>query len=412
MIGQRKAVLLGGILIAAGEFSLAAPSEAAFYLGLVLLMFGTGLLKGNVSTIVGQIYRKGDPRRDSGFSIFYMGINIGALVSPIICGYIGERVSWRLAFAVAGAGMLAGLVQYLFGGKHLGQAGLYPASTGNAEQDRKQKRSAGLGVGVAVGLLAVFGILAAMGKIQLDPEAISDAVGWALLGISVVVFSWLIFFGGWSTEERKRSAVVMVLFIASAIFWASFEQAGSSLSLFAERNTNRNLFGWEFPASWFQFVQPIFVITLAPVFAWLWLSMGRKKAEPSAPGKFSFGLLFAGLAFAILIPAAKMAQGGAQVAIWWLMGTYLLQTLGELCLSPVGLSAMTKLAPDRAAGFIMGIWFLSTSIGNWLAGKAASFYSSMPLDSLFLWVAGPTLVAAVLLAIVVKPTVRLMSGVK
>jgi POT family proton-dependent oligopeptide transporter len=412
MIGQRKAVLLGGILIAAGEFALAAPAQAFFYLGLVLLMFGTGLLKGNVSTIVGQIYPKGDPRRDSGFSIFYMGINIGALVSPIICGYIGERISWRLAFAVAGAGMLAGLVQYVFGGKNLGDAGLHPASTGDPGKDRKRKRDAGLGVGVAVGVMVLFGVLAALGVIQLDPEAISNGVGWALLGISVVVFSWLIFFGEWSPEERKRSAVVMVLFVASAIFWASFEQAGSSLSLFAERNTDRNLLGWNFPASWFQFVQPIFVITLAPVFAWFWMALGRNKSEPSAPGKFTFGLLFAGLAFAILIPAAKTAQGGAQVAIWWLMATYFLQTLGELCLSPVGLSAMTKLAPDGAAGFIMGIWFLSTSIGNWLAGKAATFYSSMPLDSLFGWVAGPTLIAAVLLAILVKPTVRLMSGVK
>jgi proton-dependent oligopeptide transporter, POT family len=410
--GQRRAVLIGGVLIAAGEFSLMVPGDVFFYAGLVLLMFGTGMLKGNVSTIVGQIYRKGDPRRDSGFSIFYMGINLGALVSPLIVGYIGERISWRLGFGVAGIGMLAGLIQYILGAKYLGNAGLHPASTGNPELDRRQKRSAALAVGAGLGVFVLIGLLGASGAIQFTATAISDGLGWCLLGISAVVFSWLIFSGGWSPEERKRSAAVCVLFVASAIFWASFEQAGSSLNLFAERNTNRNLFGWEFPASWFQFVQPIFVVALAPVFAWLWLALNRKKAEPPAPVKFSLGLLFGGLAFAILVPAARMTLGGTQVAIWWLTGTYFLQTLGELSLSPVGLSAMTKLAPDRAQGFIMGIWFLSTSIGNWLAGKAASVYSSMPLPSLFGWVAVPTIGAAVVLVLLTKPTVRLMSGVK
>jgi proton-dependent oligopeptide transporter, POT family len=410
--GQRRAVLIGGVLIAAGEFSLMVPGDLFFYAGLVLLMFGTGMLKGNVSTIVGQIYRKGDPRRDSGFSIFYMGINIGALISPLIVGYIGERISWRLGFGVAGLGMLLGLIQYILGGKYLGDAGLHPASTGNPELDRRQKRSAALAVGAGLGVLVLTGLLAATGAITFSATSIADGLGWCLLGISVVVFSWLIFSGGWSLEERKRSAAVGVLFIASAVFWASFEQAGSSLNLFAERNTNRMLFGWEFPASWFQFVQPIFVVALAPVFAWGWLALNRKKAEPPAPAKFSIGLLFAGLAFAILVPAANMTVGGAQVGIWWLTVTYFLQTLGELSLSPVGLSAMTKLAPDRAQGFIMGIWFLSTSIGNWAAGKAASLFSSMPLPTLFGAVAGLTIAAAVLLALLTRPTVRLMSGVK
>src|SRR5581483_10944854 len=175
--------------------------------------------------------------------------------------------------------------------------------------------------------------------------------------------------------------------------------------------TDRHLFGWEFPAGWFQFVQPIFVVALAPVFAWLWLALGRRNAEPPSPAKFTLGLLFAGLAFAILIPAARMTQGGAQVAIWWLIGTYFLQTLGELCLSPVGLSATSKLAPDRAAGFMMGIWFLSISIGNWLAGKAASLYSSMPLPTLFGSVAGFAIAAGVILALLAKRTKRLMGDV-
>lgn len=410
LTGQRRAVLIGGILIAAGEFCLFISSEVTLYVGLVLLMFGTGMLKGNVSTIVGQLYRKGDPRRDSGYSLFYMGINTGALISPMICGYIGEKVSWRLGFAVAGLAMLAGVVQYLWGSKHLGEAGLHPATTGDPELDRQNRRTAWTWILGGLGVFGLVGLLGGLGTITMTQ--ISDALGWALLIISAAVFWWLIFGKDWSPEERKRSAAVLVLFVASALFWASFEQAGSSLNLFAERQTNRFILGWEFPAGWFQFVQPIFVVALAPVFAWFWLKIARRNAEPSSPAKFTLGLLFAGLAFVILVPAAKMTEGGAQVGIWWLTGTYFLQTLGELCLSPVGLSAMSKLAPDRAAGFMMGIWFVSTAIGNWLAGKAASVYSSMPLPTLFGFVGWGTVAAAVVLALLIKPTVRLMSGVK
>jgi POT family proton-dependent oligopeptide transporter len=409
--GQRRAVLIGGILIAAGEFCLVISSDVTLYLGLVLLMFGTGMLKGNVSTIVGQLYRKGDLRRDAGFSLFYMGINLGALISPFICGYIGEKVSWRLGFAVAGAAMLAGLVQYALGSKYLGDAGLHPATTGDPVKDAASRRTAWTAVFAGLGVFVLVGALGALGVITMTQ--ISDGLGWALLVISAAVFYWLIFGSSWSPEERKRSAAVLVLFVASALFWASFEQAGSSLNLFAERQTDRMIGGWEFPAGWFQFVQPIFVVVLAPVFAWIWLGLARRNSEPSSPAKFTLGLLFAGLAFAILIPAARMTDGNAaKVGVWWLTGTYFLQTLGELCLSPVGLSAMSKLAPERAAGFMMGIWFVSTAIGNWLAGKAASLYSSMPLPTLFGSVAGFTIAAALVLALLIKPTVRLMSGVK
>ncbi|MBZ5727946.1 MAG: peptide MFS transporter [Acidobacteriia bacterium] len=410
--GQRRAVLIGGVFIAAGEFCLVAPSETSFYAGLVLLMMGTGLLKGNVSTIVGQLYAPGDPRRDSGFSLFYMGINLGALISPIICGYVGDRYGWRLGFGVAGVGMLAGLVQYVLGGRHLGSAGLHPASTGDAVEDRRQKRNAALAVGGGLSFFAILAVLGATGAIEFTATSISNGLGWGLLAIAVVVFSWLIFGKGWSLEERKRSAAVFVLFVAASLFWASFEQAGSTLSLFAERSTNRNVLGFVFPASWFQNVEATFVVALAPVFAWLWLALARRRAEPSSPTKFALALFFGGFAFVILVPAALMAARGTQVALWWLIGTYLLQALGELSLSPVGLSAMSKLAPARAAGFMMGIWFLSNSIGNWLAGKAASFYSSVPLPTLFGTVAAFTFAAAIALVILIKPTVRLMSGVK
>jgi len=410
IMGQRKAVLVGGLLIAAGEFSLVAPGEVFFYLGLVLLMMGTGMLKGNVSTIVGQLYAQGDVRRDSGFSLFYMGINTGALISPLICGWAAKQWGWRTGFGVAGAAMLIGVVQYMMGGKHLGAAGLHPARTGDPIRDSAQKRNAILAVGLGLGVLAIFGALAGTGVIPLTPDLISEGLGYVLVGISVVVFLWLIFGKEWSPVERKRSAAILVLFIASAVFWASFEQAGGSLNLFGERNTHRNLLGYEYPASWFQSVQPIFVVALAPVFAWLWLALRRR--EPSSPAKFSLGLLLAGSAFAIMVPAALLSAHGSTVSQWWLVGCYLLQTLGELCLSPVGLSAMTKLAPERAAGFMMGMWFVSISIGNWLAGRATSLYSSMPLPTLFESVAAFSIVGAVVLALMIKPTVRLMSGVK
>ena len=408
--GQRRAVLIGGIFIACGEFCLVAPSEAAFYLGLILLVTGTGLLKGNVSTIVGQLYTQGDPRRDSGFSLFYMGINLGALISPVICGYVGERISWRLGFGVAGLGMLAGVIQYLVTSRHLGSAGLHPASTGDPEKDLREKKTAMRAIGIGLALVAVLAALGMSGIVELNANLISDGFGWCLLAISVVIFSYLIFFGNWSPVERKRCAAILVLFVSSSLFWAAYEQAGSSLSFFAERGTDCTVLGYAFPPSWYQSVQPVFVVLLAPVFAWIWLKMGRR--EPSSPAKFSLGLLFGGLAFAILVPAAYTVVGGSKVGPYWLTGTYLLQTLGELCLSPVGLSAMTKLAPARAAGFIMGIWFLTNSIGNWLAGKAASMYSSMPLPTLFGANAGFSIVAAIVLALLIKPTVRLMQGVK
>ncbi len=414
--GQRRAVLLGGIFIATGEFCLTMPSEGCFYAGLVLLMMGTGLLKGNVSTIVGQIYSKSDIRRDSGFSLFYMGINTGALIAPLFCGWVGERISWRLGFGMAGLGMLAGVIQYVLGSKHLGTAGLHPASTGNPEQDRKQRNNALLAVGGIVGAAALLAVLSAVGVVPITATDVGDALGWIELGIAILVFSWLLGGSGWSPEERKRSAAVLVLFVASALFWASFEQAGSTLNLFAERNTNRILpftgRFHEFPASWFQSVQPVFVVTLSPVFAWIWLALARRKKEPSSPAKFALGLLFAGLAFAILVPPASRAATGEQAAMWWLIGTYLLQTLGELCLSPIGLSATSKLAPDRAAGFMMGIWFLSIAMGNWLAGNAVSFSVKMSMPTLFGSVAIFSVGAAIVLALLVKPTVKLMSGVK
>jgi POT family proton-dependent oligopeptide transporter len=408
--GQRRAVLYGGMLIAAGQFCLAAPSMAVFYLGLILLVLGTGLLKPNVSTIVGQIYAQGDARRDAGFSIFYMGINLGALISPLACGWLGERISWRLGFGLAGVGMIAGLIQYVLGGKYLGSAGMLPGAAGGPEVLRRRKRQAALGGLAALAIFGVCGGLAAAGAVEITAQTISNALGVVLVIVTAAIFSWLLLGKGWSGIERTRLGAILVLFLSAAVFWSAFEQAGSSLSLFAERSTNREAFGFLFPASWFQFVQPFFIITLAPVFAWFWLSL--RSREPSSPAKFAWGLCFAGLGFAILVPASSLAMRGAAVSPWWLVSTYLFHSLGELCLSPVGLSAMTKLAPARVGGMMMGLWFVSIGIGDYLGGRVTSLYESVSLPTLFGAVAGVAFVAMAALIVLIRPTVRLMSGVK
>src|ERR1700678_1245813 len=381
IFGQRRTVLYGAILIVAGQFFLMSQGVEGFYAGLGLLMFGTGMLKPNVSTIVGQLYAQGDRRRDSAFSIFYMGINLGGLLAPLVCGWVGERINWRLGFGMAGVGMAAGLIQYVLGWKHLGTAGLYPATSGDPEAARSAKRNAGLSAAAGAFILGAIGVLGATGRIDLTAERISAALGVVLILVSVGIFAWLLLGPGWSVIERKRSGAILVLFVASSVFWAAYEQGGSSLNLFAERSTRHVLLGFDFPPSWFQFVPSLFVMVLAPAFAWLWIAMGTR--EPSSPAKFAWGLLFSAIAFALLIPPARSAMLGALVSPWWLTGTYFLQTAGEMCLSPVGLSAMTKLAPARVAGLMMGLFFVSISIGDYLAGTAASLYESMPLPTLF-----------------------------
>ena len=405
IIGQRRAVLYGGVLIAAGNIFLASPSVTGFYGGLALLMLGTGLLKPNVSTVVGQLYSPDDRRRDAGFSIFYMGINVGALVSPLICGWIGERVNWRLGFVASAVGMIAGLIQYMLSRNYLGQAGLHPASTGDPERDQKQRRNGSLAVAAFLLGIVLVAVLAAQGVITVTAEAISNALGWVLMALAAGVFAWMILGKGWSPQERKRAGAILVLFVASAIFWGVYEQAGSTLNLFAERNTNRVVLGYEFPASWYQSVQPILVIILAPLYAWMWVRLGSR--EPSSPAKFSLGLLFVGLSFLVMVPAGY----GTYVSPHWLNVCYLLSVVGEMCLSPVGLSAMTKLAPARAQGFVMGVWFLSVGTGNWLAGKAGSLFEAVPLPLLFGVGGGVAVASAVLLAVLVRPAKKLMAGV-
>ena len=410
-IGQRRAVLYGGILIAAGHFSMAVPTLGSFYFGLFLIVIGTGLLKGNVSVIVGALYAPEDKRRDAGFSIFYMGINMGAFFSPIICGYLGQNVNWHIGFASAGIGMVFGLIQYVAGGRYLGDICSKPAPAASPQAAATLRRRSLFGGGVLAAAVIVFAIGAFTGVLPVTATQVADAAGYFLLFLTIGFFAWIFTSKGWTREERHRLYAIGALFLAAAIFWSVFEQAGSTLNLFADRNTRTELLGMPFPSSWFQSQNSLFLWMLAPVFAWLWIRLGSANREPSSPAKFAIGLVFVGLGFAILVPPARLAQQGVQVSPMWLTMTYLLHTVGELCLSPVGLSAMTKLAPVRIAGLVMGIWFLATSVGNYIGGRVSGFYESFPLPSLFSAVAVFGVVAAVVMFALTPPIKRMMGRV-
>ena len=425
VLGQRKAVLYGGTLIAAGHFSLAVPVPSAFYIGLVLIVFGTGLLKPNISVIVGQLYAPKDVRRDAGFSIFYMGINLGAFLGPLITGFLAQdprframvagwgmdpNSVWHWAFGAAGVGMTLGLVQYVISGRALGTAGLAPGGATTPALAAKFRRQALLWGGSGIGALVVVGLLAGAGIVTILPTTVRDLAGYSLIAITVMFFATLFLDRSWTREERGRLWVIFVFFICASIFWSVFEQAGSTLNLFADRSTRNELLGFNFPSSWFQALQPVFIIAFAPLFAWLWVKLGER--QPAAPAKFAVGLIGVGLGFVILMPAAASATPTTLVSPIWLMAVYLMHTWAELCLSPVGLSSMTKLAPARVVGSMMGVWFLGASVGNFMAGQMASFYEKMPLEQLLGAVSVLPIVAGIVMLLLSKRFNRMMSDAK
>ncbi len=409
-IGARRAVLWGGIIIACGHFSMAVPSTAAFFTGLTLIALGTGLLKPNISTMVGSLYAPGDERRDAGFSIFYMGINIGAFAAPLVTGYLAQSEgwknvlaswgmdpgsSWHWGFAAAGVGMTLGLIVYLRKLHWLSHVGDTPFRA--AGQSRPWGR---LGL-VVVGSLALIALMKASDD--------HPALVWFIFAVQIGA---VLFFAFRPHPDSKRIAAILIFFIAAEIFWALFEQTGSSISLFADQLTRNQLAGHAFPSSWWQSVNSIWVILLAPAFAFLWLRLGPR--QPSSPLKFALGIFFVGLSFLWMVPAAKLTAVG-KVSPLWLLGLFFLQTVGEMLLSPVGLSTMTKLAPQKLMGLVMGIWFLAAALGNKLAGAlAGNFTSTNPerlTDFFFnqaLWVGAATLVMLAL----VPWTKRLMGGVR
>jgi POT family proton-dependent oligopeptide transporter len=409
LIGQRRAVLYGGIIIASGHFAMAFPSIATFYLGLFLIVIGTGLLKGNVSVIVGQLYGPRDQRRDAGFSIFYMGINLGAFIAPLVCGSPGQRINWHFGFAAAGLGMVLGVIQYVAGARYLGDAGLHPAPAASPAAAARLRSRAAIAGGAMLAAVVAFGVGAYTGVVPVTATQIADAAGILLLVGTAAFFGWLFLAADWSREERLRLYAIGIFFLAAAVFWSLFEQAGSTLNLFADRDTRTALGAWSFPSSWFQSLNSLFLIIFAPAFAWLWIRLGRH--EPSSPVKFASGLILVGAGFATLVIAARLSAQGVQVSPLWLTVTYFLHTCGELCLSPVGLSAMTKLAPARIAGLMMGVWFLATSVGNFIAGRLAGFYEAMPLSELFGTIALFGIIPGIVLLALARPIKQLMGEV-
>ena len=401
LLGLRKAVLIGGIIIALGHFSLAFVGLPFFYTGLILIVVGTGLLKPNISALVGELYARDDPRRDSGFTIYYMGINLGATFSPLVCGTLGQKVGWHWGFAAAGVGMVFGLLQYVLSGARLGQAGAKPSGpkTDTAEPNGQSGLPMGLWLG-GFGIVIAALILPDLNSLQ----------RFALLGLGSSVFIFSLYWkGGYSSVIKNRGVVIYVLFWISALFWSGFEQAGSSLNLFADRMTQTAVLGWQFPSSWFQSLNPSYILVLAPVFAWVWTKLGDR--APSSPAKFTVGLVFLSLGFAVMVGATQLAAGGARVGPGWLAATYLLHTIGELFLSPVGLSLMTKLAPPHKVGQIMGVWFLSAAVGNFMGGEIASLFETFPLPKLFGSVAVVNVGVALVVALLVKPLRKLMGGI-
>jgi POT family proton-dependent oligopeptide transporter len=406
--GQRKAVWVGGWTIAIGHFTMAVPSTFTFFLGMVFIICGTGLLKPNVSTVVGELYPEGGARRDAGFSIFYMGINLGAFFGPLVTGYLGEANSWHWGFGAAGVGMVIGLIQYRLGAPHLGDIGLLKTKDTPEQLAAKSRRFFGTFFAVVAGVVAL-GYLVSAGVVPLTLPQIGSILGYGVLVVVGLYFLYVWTLGGHTAEESRKMGVIFWLFLLVAVFWSGFEQAGTSLNLFARDLTDRIVFGWEMPASWLQSVNALFIILGAPIFGSLWVWLERRNANPSIPMKAGLGLLGLAAGFFVLAWGAANATPDSLVSPSWLVVTYFLHTVGELCISPIGLSAITKLSPERRVGQMMGIWFVGAALGNLFAGLVAGRLETMLPSDLFRTVAmiiGGTGV----LAIVVAPQVKRLAG--
>ena len=361
ILGSKKAVTYGAILLVFGHLGMTVESnEQIFYLSLALIVSGVGFLKPNISTMVGALYEEGDPRRDSGFTIFYMGINIGAFTATLLCGYLGEQVGWAYGFGAAGIGMLFGLIIFLWGQKYLEGLAEPPSN-------KYLQKMNGISYESWAYISGIFMVLVTWFLVQN-----SQLVGQLLGGFGAIfIGAWLLYaLFRCAPDERDRLIVVGILILFSLIFWALFEQAGSSLNILTDRGVNRVIFGWEVPASMFQSLNAGFIFTIAPLFAMLWIALAKRNMEPSTPIKFSIGIILVGLGFLALVYGMRSSDG-LQTGVFWIILIYLLHTLGELCLSPVGLSSVTKLSPQRIVGFMMGMWFFASAAGNYVAGLIA-----------------------------------------
>jgi len=366
ILGSKKAVTYGAILLVLGHTGMAIESNVQiFYISLALIVAGVGFLKPNISTMVGSLYKEGDPRRDSGFTIFYMGINIGAFSASLLCGWLGQTYGWSYGFGAAGIGMLLGLIIFLWGQKYL-QGLAEPPS------NKYMQTSFGLSYEKWAYISGIAMVLVSWFLVQNQQVVQNLLSGFG----AIFIAAWLLYaLFKCPPQERDRLIAVGVLILFSLIFWALFEQAGSSLNILTDRGVDRTVFGYEVPASMFQSLNAGFIFTIAPLFALLWISLAKRGIEPSTPIKFAMGLIFVGLGFLVLV-FGMQSSSGIQTGLIWIVLIYLLHTIGELCLSPVGLSSVTKLSPQRIVGFMMGMWFFASAAGNFVAGKIAQATSS------------------------------------
>jgi len=412
LIGAQKAVIVGGALMTVGNLILVIPGPPAlFFCGLLVIILGVGLLKPNVSTMVAELYPEGGARRDAGFTMFYMGINLGAFIGPLIAGGLARAYGWRIGFLAAAIGIPLGLLQFWLSRHRFDGAGSRPhRSDGGAGLARDWTI-----VGIVVCAIAVLALAFSTGLITANPAPMAKSAAYVLVGMALAYFVYLLGFAGLDGVERRRIGVVAVMFVGCALFWSGFEQAGSSMNLFAQRHVDRMIGGFEIPAGWFQSVQPAFVILLAPLFSVLWVGLARRNLDVAAPLKFAFALMLMGAGFLFMVYAASLVAGGMKSPAYLLVLTYLVHTFGELCLSPVGLSTVTKLAPARFVGQMMGVWFLASSLGKLTAGLIAGSFdpddlAAMPDKYLGIAIYGGAV--GLVLLLISRPVTRWMGGIR
>ena len=402
LIGQQKAIFYGGLIITIGHFLLAFTLIETFYLGLLFVVLGTGLLKPNISAIVGGLYEKSPELRESGFTIFYMAINIGSILGFFICGFLGENIGWHYGFAAAGIGMLFGLIQFVLKKKSLDQIGLMPSTQLSKEKKKREINILILGFIVFL-TVALTGI---MGFWTFEPIAAAENLTLFILFVAVLYFIYLFLFGSLNKFEKRKIGLIIVLFFGAALFWSGFDQAGSSFNIFAKEYTNRIILGWEYPASWLQILNPALVVILSPFMAYMWIFLGRRMLDPSLPFKFGIGLFFMAIGFIFISIGASIAMEEGMASAKWLLLTYLFHTIGELTLSPIGLSAISKLSPKRFVGQMMGIWFLASALGAIIAGLLsgqATIEGLNTMPSLFNKIAIISSISGLFLILISKP---------
>ncbi|MDZ7604132.1 MAG: peptide MFS transporter [Cyclobacteriaceae bacterium] len=417
ILGQRKAIFIGGIVMAIGQFTLASSvsydmdgdmvmRNFLLYCGLGFLIVGNGFFKPNISTMVGGLYDTNDPRKDSAFTIFYMGINLGAFLSPFIAGGLGQKIGWHYGYISAGVGMLIGLAWFYVRRVSLDQVGLPPQRPAGQTSLVFKDLINILTYSLAI-ILFVIGFIK---FIDLVSETVLDVVIWSAAFAGALYLLTSIWKGTEGKAQWSRVFVIIVLAVFHMIFWSGFEQAGGTFNLFAAQNTNRMVLGWDVPASWFQALNPVFIVTLAPLFSMMWIALAGMGKNPRTPFKFSFGLLLLGLGFIIMTGATSSAEGGVLVSPLWLVAVYFFHTAGELCLSPVGLSMITKLSPPKIVSAMMGLWMGSIALGNYLAATMEAILEKFDL-SLYPFIATEALVASAILMLLSPILSKLMHGI-